>query len=66
MFVMTDNKLIHKNDEITKSFLTNINVAKEFLTKYLHPTILARFPENTRFANENAGKRFLDFVSAIP
>ena len=32
----------NKNDEITKSFLTNINVAKEFLTKYLHPTILAR------------------------
>jgi len=32
---MTDNQLIHKNDEITKSFLTNINIAKEFLTKYL-------------------------------
>ena len=28
--------------------------------------ILARFPEKKRFANENAGKIFLDFVSAIP
>ena len=31
-----------------------------------NPKILARFPKKMRFANENAGKRFLDFASAIP
>ena len=61
---MTDNKLIHKNDEITKSFLTNINVAKEFLTKYLHPTILARCDlctlsiEPESYIDEELKKRF--------
>ena len=71
MFVMTDNKLIHKNDEITKSFLTNINVAKEFLTKYLHPTILARCDlctlsiEPESYIDEELKKRFCDVVYKV-
>ncbi len=68
---MTDNKLIHKNDEITKSFLTNINVAKEFLTKYLHPTILARCDlctlsiEPESYIDEELKKRFCDVVYKV-
>ena len=65
---MENTKLIRKNDEIAKSFLSDERIAKDFLQLYLPPQILSRCDlsklsiEPESYIDNDLKKRFCDVV----
>ena len=65
---MENTKLIRKNDEIAKSFLSDETIAKDFLQLYLPPNILSRCDlsklsiEPESYIDNDLKKRFCDVV----